>query len=166
MAKLYMATKRGWDGKRIVEMYGDDDLVAMTGQRLINGVIHHFKHHVMQSGAIGSVSDVHTGAFAYSFESLKLLNTGLVVGGIRRDFRNIGTAKYRLLRATFSHCCLRSGTVEVTDIYGLAARQIRIGMTTYLKRSLSGRWNRALELASARRSSMFSVGTLFRTSSK
>jgi len=50
---------------RVVGMDGDNDLVAEAGERLVDRVVHHLEHHVMQARAIGGIADVHAGALAY-----------------------------------------------------------------------------------------------------
>ena len=50
----------------VVGVDGDDDVVAVTGKRLVDGVVDHFEHHVMQAGAIRCVADVHARPFADS----------------------------------------------------------------------------------------------------
>jgi hypothetical protein len=49
---------------RIVGMNGDHDVVAMTGQRLVDGVIDDLEDHVVQTRAVRGVTDVHPGALA------------------------------------------------------------------------------------------------------
>src|SRR5215213_8573905 len=46
----------------------DDNSVAKAGKCLINGVIYNFKDHVVQTGTVIGVSDVHSGAFSDSVE--------------------------------------------------------------------------------------------------
>jgi hypothetical protein len=55
-------------------VHGDRDLVAEPGERLVDSVIHHLEHHVMQARAIGGVSDVHAGTLAYRLEALQDLD--------------------------------------------------------------------------------------------
>ena len=52
------------DGDGVVQMQGDGDFVAESGQRLVDGVVHHFVNHVVQSGAVGGVADIHARALA------------------------------------------------------------------------------------------------------
>ena len=56
---------------RFVGVHRDDDLVAVPGQRLIDGVVHDLEHHVMQSAAIIGVTDIHSGALANRIEALQ-----------------------------------------------------------------------------------------------
>ena len=55
-------------------MDGDDDVVAVAGQRLVDGVVHHLEHHVVQTRAVGGVADVHAGALAYCLQPLEHLD--------------------------------------------------------------------------------------------
>ena len=49
----------------------DDDVnfITMPSQRLINGVVHHLKHHMVQASAIMRVANIHTRALAYSLKT-------------------------------------------------------------------------------------------------
>ena len=55
-------------------MDGYVDFVAMAGQCFVDGVVEHFKHHVVQAAAVLRVADVHAGAFAYRFQAFEHLN--------------------------------------------------------------------------------------------
>ena len=57
----------------IVAQNYDVDLVAETGQRLVNRVVHDLGDQMMQS-PLGRVADVHPGAFANCFESFEYLD--------------------------------------------------------------------------------------------
>ncbi len=67
------------DSDRLIRMDGDADFAAVTGQRFVDGVIHHLEHHVVQTGAIVGVADVHAGALAYGIQPLQHLDAGRVV---------------------------------------------------------------------------------------
>src|SRR5690348_3460214 len=56
---------------RAIVVDGDDHLVAIAGQGLVNGVVHHLENHVMQSGTVIGVTDVHTGPLADGFQAFK-----------------------------------------------------------------------------------------------
>ena len=45
-------------------MHRDDDPVAESGQRLVDGVVHDLEHHVMQATAVIGVADIHSGALS------------------------------------------------------------------------------------------------------
>ena len=63
----------------VVAVDGDEDVVAKTGQRLVDGVVHHFKHEVVQARAVAGVADVHAGAFAHGFQPFKNLDGAFAV---------------------------------------------------------------------------------------
>ena len=65
---------------RAVGVNCDDNVVTVSGQRLVNRVVYHFEHHVMQTGAIGGVANVHARALSYGLQAFKLLNAAFVVG--------------------------------------------------------------------------------------
>ena len=44
--------------------------VAVAGQRLVDGVVDDLEHHVVQTGAVIGVADVHAGALAHRIEAL------------------------------------------------------------------------------------------------
>ncbi len=48
------------DGHRLVGMDGDHNPIAVTRQRLIDGVIHHLENHVVQAAAVVGIADVHS----------------------------------------------------------------------------------------------------------
>ena len=63
------------DGDGIVGMNGDKNIVAVSCKSLIDSVIHHFKYHVVQTGTIGSIADVHAWTFANRLQPFQLLDT-------------------------------------------------------------------------------------------
>ena len=62
---------------RVVGVDGDDDVVAVAGQRLVDGVVDHLEHQVVQAGAVGGVADVHAGALAHRFQAFQDLDRSL-----------------------------------------------------------------------------------------
>ena len=54
---------------RSVAMYNDFDLLAIPGQGFIDRVIDGFKNHVMQTGAIIGITNVHPWSLAHSIEA-------------------------------------------------------------------------------------------------
>ena len=46
----------------------------MSCKCLVNGVVHHFKHHVMQTCAVMCVANVHSWALADSLQAFEHLN--------------------------------------------------------------------------------------------
>ena len=51
-------------------MDGDDNAVAMTGQRLVDGVIHNLENHVVKARSVIGVTDVHAGSFPHCVKTL------------------------------------------------------------------------------------------------
>ncbi len=88
-------------------MDGDDDLVAEPGERLVDRVVDHLEHHVVQPRAVGGVADVHARALAHRLQALQ-------------DLDGIGTVLVGLGFVDFGFFLFRQA-------------QILIGMTTYLK---------------------------------
>ena len=52
---------------RIVGMDGDNDVVAVTRERFIDRVVDHLEHQMMQTCAIGCITDVHARPLANCF---------------------------------------------------------------------------------------------------
>jgi hypothetical protein len=67
------------DGDGPVEMDLHVDTVAMTGQGLVDRVVHHLVDHVVETGAVVGVPDVHTGPLADRLEPLENLDALFVV---------------------------------------------------------------------------------------
>ena len=67
------------DRHRVVGVDDDLDVVAVARQRLVDRVVEHLEHHVMQAGAVGRVADVHARALAYGIEALQDLDAGRIV---------------------------------------------------------------------------------------
>ncbi|MCY1415775.1 hypothetical protein D9M71_312690 [compost metagenome] len=57
----------------------DTDVIAVAGQRLVDRVIDHFEHHVVQTATIIGVANVHTGTLAYGIQPFQHFNAGGVV---------------------------------------------------------------------------------------
>ena len=64
------ATPIVYDGDGFVGMDGDGNFLAMACQRLVDGVVDDFEHHVVQAGAVIGIADVHAWALADRFETL------------------------------------------------------------------------------------------------
>jgi hypothetical protein len=75
------------DADRVVGVDGDDDVVAMAGQRFVDGVVDHLEHQVVQAGAVGRVADVHARALAHRFQAFQDLD------GARRRHRRSAPAR-------------------------------------------------------------------------
>ena len=58
------------DADRLVGMDRDRNIRAMTGQGFVDRVIDDLENHVMETGAVVGVADVHSGAFPDGFEAL------------------------------------------------------------------------------------------------
>ncbi|MCY1394010.1 hypothetical protein D9M71_89230 [compost metagenome] len=66
-------------GDRLIGVNGDADFAAETRQRLVDGVVHHLEDHVVQTGTVVRVADVHARTLAYRVQSLQHLDAGRVV---------------------------------------------------------------------------------------
>ena len=64
------------DRDRVVGVDDDLDVVAVAGERLVDRVVEHLEHHVMQAGAVGRVADVHARTLAHRIEALQDLDAG------------------------------------------------------------------------------------------
>jgi hypothetical protein len=62
------------DADGVVGMDGDHDVIAVPGQRFVDGVVHHLEHQVVQAGAVARVADVHAGALAHGFQPFQDLD--------------------------------------------------------------------------------------------
>ena len=78
------------DGARAIHVDGDLNVVAVTGEMLVDGIVEHLKDAVMES-ALVRVADVHSGTFANGFEPLQFVDLGGVVFGV-----HIGPRIHRL----------------------------------------------------------------------
>ena len=69
------------DGFIVVDRHAD--ILAVTGQRLINCIVDHLKHHVMQAGTIIRITDVHTRSLADRIQPLEYLDgIAIVIGRV------------------------------------------------------------------------------------
>ncbi len=64
------------DRDRVVGMDRDLDFRAVAGQRLVDGVVQHLEHEVMQAGAIRGVADIHARPLAYRLQAFQDLDRG------------------------------------------------------------------------------------------
>ncbi len=62
------------DRDRVVGVDRDDDVVAMPGKRLVDRVVDHLEHHVVQPGAVVRIADVHARTLAHRLQSLEDLD--------------------------------------------------------------------------------------------
>ena len=68
------------DADGAIGVDGDVDCRAESRQGLVDGVIDDLEHHVMQSGAVIGVTDVHSRSFAYCLKALQDLDiAGIVI---------------------------------------------------------------------------------------
>ena len=65
-------------GHGVVFVDDDVDLGAISGQGLIDGIVHDFVHQVMQTGFSGR-TDVHSGTQAHGLEAFEHLDTSRIV---------------------------------------------------------------------------------------
>ena len=63
----------------LVNVDGDGYFGAMTSQSFVDRIIDHLEDHVVQTGAIIRVADIHAGALTYRIEALENLDTGRIV---------------------------------------------------------------------------------------
>ena len=66
-------------GHRFVGVYHDPDFRTVARQGLIDGIVHQFENHVVKTGAIVCVTDIHTGTLADGIQSFQHLDTGRIV---------------------------------------------------------------------------------------
>ena len=66
----------------IIRMNNDGNFIAITRQRFVNRIVHYLEYHVMQSGAVTGIANVHAGPFAYRVETFQDLDAvGTVIRG-------------------------------------------------------------------------------------
>ena len=58
-------------GNGIVGVNGHHDIIAISRQRFVDRVVHHFENHVVQTGAIRCIANVHAGALAHGLQALE-----------------------------------------------------------------------------------------------
>ena len=152
------------DADRVVAVDGDDDVVAVAGQRFVDRVVHHLEHQVVQAGAVGRVADVHARALAHRFQAFQDLDRTLAIafaraglvgvdGGLEigaggpgfTGVDGVGTGFGGLVGFGHGELSLTSRNAKPAGAAGRAegaagslTDQIRIGMTTYLKALSSG----------------------------
>ena len=67
---------------RAIVMDGDDYMIAITGQSFVDRIVDDFEHHVVETGAVVGITDVHARALAYRFEALEYLDVARIVGRV------------------------------------------------------------------------------------
>ena len=56
-------------------MDGHHDIFTVTGQCFVDRVINHFEHHVVQTGAVIGVTDIHAGTLTDCVQPFQNLDT-------------------------------------------------------------------------------------------
>ncbi len=59
----------------IIGMDSHDNFFTVTRERFVDGVVHDLEYHVMQTGAVIRIADVHTRAFAYRIKPFQDFDT-------------------------------------------------------------------------------------------
>jgi len=70
------------DGHRAIVEQGDDDVIAVAGQRLVDGIVDYLEHHVVQAGAIVHIADVHARPLAHGLQAAKHGDLAGIVGAL------------------------------------------------------------------------------------
>ena len=97
------------DPDSTVGQQGDLDTVAESGQSLVDGVVHHLPHEVVQSALAGG-PDVHTGSLAYGFEPFQNGDRTAVIGRVvSRLLRRCRCCRYSRLARRFHRRTARCG---------------------------------------------------------
>ncbi len=58
-------------GNGVIGMDCHDDVIAISRQRFVDRVVHHFENHVVQTGAVRRITNVHAGALAHGLKALE-----------------------------------------------------------------------------------------------
>ncbi len=87
------------NGDGAVRVDGDPDVFTVACEMLIDGVVHHFKHAVVQAALIG-IADVHSRPQPDGFEAFEFLN---LIGTVGLVFGHTGIESSILLRRLFGH---------------------------------------------------------------
>jgi len=121
------------DGHRIVRVDDDLDVVAEAGERLVDGVVEHLEHHVVEPGAVRRVTDVHSGALADGVEPLQHLDAARIVvfAVVRGLWCCLSHRGFRQYSPQHARRRPRGQALRVKRP-SLPQRQMRIGITTYL----------------------------------
>ena len=67
------------DGYDVVAFNRDLDVGAVSGERFINGVVHHFEDHVVEAGTVVGIANIHPGPFANGIKAAEYLDAGGIV---------------------------------------------------------------------------------------
>ena len=60
-------------------MHSNPDFAAVAGEGLINSVVDDLKYHLMETGPVVSIANVHTGALSHRIQAFKDLDTAGIV---------------------------------------------------------------------------------------
>ena len=95
------------DADGVVGVYRHDDVVAVAGQRFVDGVVDHLKHQMVQAGAVRGVANVHARALAHRFQAFQDLDRAFAIAfagaglvGVNLGLE-IGTVHARLALVNF-----------------------------------------------------------------
>jgi len=61
-------------GDRVVGVDGDNDFITVASECLIDGVVHHLKDQMVQTGTVGGITDIHARAFSNRLQPFENLN--------------------------------------------------------------------------------------------
>ena len=87
------------DRDGVVGMNGDDDLVAVAGERLVDRVVDDLEDQVVQTGTVGGVADVHARPLAHRLQALEDLDAaGAVVAPAVGFLTRVGLIHRWLIR--------------------------------------------------------------------
>ena len=104
------------DGDEAVGFHLDLDPVSVAGQRLVHGVVDHFREEVMQRLLVGA-ADIHAGPAAHRLEPFQHLDVLGAVAGVRRCRRGAAFAG-------FSRAALpRAGALRPAGARGVASNR-------------------------------------------
>ncbi|VAU68637.1 Uncharacterised protein [Klebsiella pneumoniae] len=88
----------GWDattvignGHGVVRMDRDHDVFTVTRERFVDSVIYHLEYHVVQTGAVIRVADIHTRALTHRIQPFQDFDTGGVIRIRHQRFSLIST---------------------------------------------------------------------------
>ena len=122
-----------------VFVQGDDHLVGVAGEGLVDRVVHHFEDHVVQAGAVVHVADVHTRTLAHGFQTTQ---DGDLAGVVGLGGFDGGVASCAGSCSTLGHGCSRlrrRGSPGPDRGLGNAPRHMKNTCTKYSgARRLSG----------------------------
>ena len=131
------------DADRVVAVDRDDDVVAVAGQRLVDRVVDHLEHQVVQAGAVGRVADVHAGALAHRLQAFEDLDRAFAIGdrGLRahRDGMPFRRRQRCCVTPVLRSCCGVVGSlIRTSTREGRDAARVCIWTGTPARRGAGG----------------------------